>query len=157
MTEFRPALPTAADVAAQLRQTEAICDERSVRLTPIRRAVYRSLLESARPMTAYDLLDRLSEAQGKRLAPPTIYRALDFLMDQGLLHRLESLNAYVVCAQPAQEHDSVFYVCTRCQQAIEISDGRVGHSVFENAQLLEFTPIRQVVEIHGICQRCLDG
>ena len=155
MNETRRPAPETTDIDAQLRRTEAICDGRSVRLTPMRRAVYRSLLESARPMTAYDLLDRLSEAQGRRLAPPTIYRALEFLMDQGLLHRLESLNAYVVCEQPGQEHDSVFYVCGRCQRAVEISDGRVGHAVFENAQLLEFTPIRQVVEIHGVCKDCL--
>jgi len=141
-------------IKQQVRTVEEVCAERGVRLTTMRREVYRALVASRAPMTAYDLMDHLSEELGRRLAPPTVYRALEFLLDQGLIHRLESTNAYLPCNHPGTEHDSIYLLCHECGATAEITDERVGLLIFEDSDALGFRPIRQVIEVQGVCQDC---
>ena len=93
-----------------LQQAAKLCAEQGVRLTPIRKRVLELVWQSHKPMGAYDLLPALA-ADGFNSAPPTVYRALDFLLDLGLVHRLASLNAFIGCTHTGHEHDSCFLLC----------------------------------------------
>lgn len=146
--------PGKREIRQQVRTVEDVCAERGVRLTTMRREVYRALVASRAPMTAYDLMDTLSEQLGRRLAPPTVYRALEFLLDQGLIHRLESTNAYLPCNHPGTEHDSVYLLCQECGATDEITDERIGMLIFEDSDRLGFSPVRQVIEVQGVCREC---
>ena len=154
MNPAMAAAPTAKYIEQQVQAIEQVCIERSVRMTAMRREVYRALVASASPLTAYDLMDQLSERLGRRLAPPTVYRALEFLLDQALIHRLESTNAYLPCNHPGTEHDSVYLLCQECGVTQELTDERVGLMIFEQANERGFNPVRQVIEVQGICAEC---
>ena len=77
------------------------CDAAGIRLTPIRQRVLELVWQNHEPVKAYDILDKLKQAKSSS-APPTVYRALDFLQDEGLVHKIESLNAYVGCGNPKE-------------------------------------------------------
>jgi Fur family zinc uptake transcriptional regulator len=140
----------ASEAAARL------CDRRGVRLTEQRRQVLELVIEAGRPIGAYELLDRLRAEQGKA-APPTVYRALDFLMEQGLVHRVESLNAYVGCADPAHAHAWQFLICNDCGRAVELEDRRIRNAIAKGAAEHGFHVGRQTVEITGTCADCSGG
>lgn len=137
-----------------LKHAEALCAARSERLTPIRRQVLEALLSTHRPLGAYELIDRLAE-HGGRPAPITIYRALDFLQAQGLVHRIESRNAFVACIH---DHDNdapiVFLLCDRCGAVGEIGAGAAAKALNTAAKSVGFTPKTPVIEITGICANC---
>ena len=145
--------------ASKQRASEAaakICDQRGVRLTPLRCAVLDLVVAAGRPIGAYELLDQLRDQQGKA-APPTVYRALDFLIEQGLVHRLESLNAYVGCADPAHVHAWQFLICDDCGRAVEMEDHRIRNAIAKGAAERGFVIGRQTVEIIGTCADCSAG
>ena len=137
-----------------LAHAEALCAERSERLTPTRRQVLQSLLATHRPLGAYELIDRLA-AEGARRAPITVYRALDFLQAQGLVHRIESRNAFVACIH---SHDSgnpvVFLLCDRCGAVGEVDSSAAANALKAAARAVGFTPKTPVIEIAGICANC---
>lgn len=138
-----------------LRHAEAVCDGRGQKLTPIRRRVLETLLASHRPLGAYELIDRLAEATA-RPAPITVYRALDFLMENGLVHRIESRNAFLACAH---NHDAMstvaFLICDRCGLVGEIPATAIAASINEAARGSGFDAKMSVVEITGTCSHCL--
>jgi Fur family zinc uptake transcriptional regulator len=137
-----------------LAHAEALCAERAERLTPIRRQVLQSLLSTHRPLGAYELIDRLAE-QGGRPAPITIYRALDFLLAQGLVHRIESRNAFVACIHPHAGADPVvFLLCDRCGAVGEVDSAAAANALKSAARVAGFTPKTPVIEIAGICANC---
>src|SRR5262245_4876474 len=114
----RPAFPRKGHdhdrcVTDALSAAEAVCARAGDRLTPLRRRVLELVWASHRPAGAYALLDRLRE-DGRGAAPPTVYRALDFLLERGLIHRIESLNAFVGCAHPGENHLVQFLICRSC-------------------------------------------
>ena len=137
-----------------LAHAEALCAARSERLTPVRRHVLEALLATHRPLGAYELIDRLAE-HGGRPAPITIYRALDFLLAQGLVHRIESRNAFVACIHA---HDSdvpvVFLLCDRCGVVGEVNSSAAADALKAAARAAGFTPKTPVIEIAGICANC---
>ena len=102
-----------------LSSAEAICDAAKVQLTPVRRRVLEILLEAHEALGAYDVLARLS-AEGLGSKPPVAYRALGFLVDNGLAHRIEKLNAYVACTHPGEAHDAAFMICRSCGTVAEV-------------------------------------
>jgi Fur family zinc uptake transcriptional regulator len=108
---------------------------------------------SHRPVGAYDILEAMSD-EGRRPAPPTVYRALDFLMDAGLVHRLDSLNAFVGCRDPEHPHAGQFLICRRCRSVAELDDAELQRVV--NAKVAEagFRAETQMLEIQGVCSRC---
>jgi len=137
-----------------LSQAEAICQERSVRLTPQRLEVLRLMSEQNGAISAYDLLDLLrhSEPQAK---PPTIYRALDFLLEQGFIHRVESTNSYVVCHHFEEpSHTSAMLICDRCGSVTEQHADGVEDILKSLALKTGFTLAHSVIEAHGFCQQC---
>ncbi len=129
------------------------CRERGVRLTPLREEVLRLVVGRGKPVKAYELLDRLKGARGGA-APPTVYRALDFLLAHGFIHRLESLNAFVSCGDPNAAHDGQFLICDRCEAAVELDDMVLADQVVEAARAKGFRAERQTIEVHGLCRDC---
>ena len=108
---------------------------------------------SHRPVGAYDILSELTN-EGKSAAPPTVYRALDFLIEARLVHRLDSLNAYVGCPDPSSSHDGQFLICRQCRSVAELDDADIQALVDQKAADLGFTAVHQVLEIQGLCQSC---
>lgn len=132
---------------------EAICARRGAQLTELRRRVLELIWSSHAPVGAYDLLRRLSRER-QTAAPPTVYRALDFLLEHGLIHRIESLNAFVGCAAPVEAHSGQFLICRRCGTAAELDDPRVRRAIARGARELRFTVESDTVEIRGLCAAC---
>jgi Fur family zinc uptake transcriptional regulator len=140
---------------AALASAEAACRAKGARLTPMRREVLEALYATHRPMGAYDIADVLAPKGGRRLAPITIYRALDFLMEHGLAHRLESRNAFVACPHGHDAGDLVaFLICEACGGVDEMSSSRVAGAVADLLAKERFEPQLQVLEISGRCAHC---
>jgi Fur family transcriptional regulator, zinc uptake regulator len=137
-----------------LARAVAVCAERGERLTPMRRRVLESLAASHRPLGAYEIIDRLAEL-GPRPAPITIYRALDFLLANGLVHRIESRNAFIACIN---NHASgslvVFLICERCGAVGEAPATAVADALLVAASAASFVPKTPVIEITGVCAHC---
>jgi Fur family zinc uptake transcriptional regulator len=159
MTATKPTFPApdhdhdrcAADA---IRHAEGVCAKRAQKFTPIRRQVLQALLSSHRPLGAYEVIDELAKSM-PRPAPITVYRALDFLMENGLVHRIESRNAFLACAH---DHDAAamvaFLICERCGSVGEIPAAPVAQSLNAAARANGFAPKLSVVEITGTCAHC---
>ena len=145
----------AACIESALKQAETLCRDKGVRLTPLRRRVLEIIWESHAPLGAYDVLERMN-AQGGRNAPPTAYRALNFLLKQGLIHRIESLNAFVGCAMPAETHKAQFFICRNCGSVAETDSEKIGEAIEASAIQAGFQIETPVVEISGQCPECCD-
>ncbi len=141
---------------AALDRAAALCGERGVRLTPLRRRVLELIWSGHKPLGAYEILDILrTERQGS--APPTVYRALDFLLQNGLVHRIESLNSFVGCPNPDSRHGGQFLICRSCGVAGELNDGRIDDAIRKSAAKAGFAVGRRTIEIEGLCPHCQDG
>jgi Fur family transcriptional regulator, zinc uptake regulator len=140
--------------SAAIAHAEALCTVRAERLTPTRRRVLEALLTSHRPLGAYEIVERLADAT--RPAPITVYRALDFLRDNGLVHRIESRNAFVACVRDHGGDDFVvFLICERCGAVGEApGGGAVADALRAAARTAGFAPKSPVIEIAGICSHC---
>ncbi len=130
-----------------------ICARRGARLTELRRRVLELVWEGHESVKAYDLLAGL----GPRAKPPTVYRALDFLVAHGLVHKLESLNAYVGCPRPQTAHEGQFLICDTCGTVDEIDSPELNSQLVARAAVAGFSPLRQTVEVHGLCAACGGG
>lgn len=141
-------------VDAALSQAQTLCDQRGARLTRIRQRVLELVWQSHKPVGAYDLLPLLAE-EGFNSAPPTVYRALDFLLELGLIHRLTSLNAYVGCTQPGHAHAaSCFFLCRQCGCAQEL-ESQLYDSISQKVEAqLGVTVEHQITELSGLCPNC---
>jgi len=145
-------------VPAALDEAEAACESRGLRLTPIRRQVLEALYANHRPASAYDLIDALATGGDKRHAPVTIYRALDFLLENGFVHRLESRNAFIACPFSHKPGEPVvFLICERCGSVGEIAAPTITQSLIDEARKTGFSPRMTVVEMTGTCANCSAG
>ena len=133
----------------------SLCDARGAQLTKLRRKILELLWESGRPTGAYELVEALKLRDSRPVAPPTVYRALEFLISQGLVSKIESRNAYVPCAHPERRHDCLFFICSNCGAAVELEDQRLERLISEDAALIGFRAMRRVVEVEGTCARCI--
>jgi Fur family zinc uptake transcriptional regulator len=145
-----------AAIAATLDRAEAICHARGARLTVQRRQVLELVLRAGRPVGAYELLDALRR-ESAGAAPPTVYRALDFLIAHGLVHRIETLHAFVGCDHPGEPHASQFLICSECGAVREVEDLAVRRSVLAAADATGFCAEHPVVEVRGRCARCAES
>lgn len=143
----------AACVAQALDRADSHCRAHGARLTDIRRRVLELVWGSHQPVGAYALLDMLAK-DGPRAAPPTVYRALEFLQQHGLVHRIALLNAFVGCSHPGHDHAGQFLLCSGCGAAAELEDDTIDRAVIATAARLGFTVSRQSVEIEGLCPTC---
>jgi Fur family zinc uptake transcriptional regulator len=139
-----------------LAAAEAHCAARGEKLTPTRRQVLALIWASHRPLGAYAILEKLAEG-GKRPAPPTVYRALDFLLEQRLIHRLDSLNAFTGCTHPGEAHRGQFLICQACGNAQEIADAAVTQAIAAAAAAQGFQVRHEAVEVTGLCHACRDA
>ena len=140
--------------ADAMTQAGQVCVRRSQKFTPIRRQVLQALLSSHRPLGAYEVIDELARSM-PRPAPITVYRALDFLMENGLVHRIESRNAFLACAHDHDETSMVaFLICDHCGSVGEIPAAPVAQSLNAAARATGFAPKLSVVEIAGTCAHC---
>jgi Fur family zinc uptake transcriptional regulator len=142
-----------APIAEALRQAEEICARRGARLTPLRRRVLELLLASPAPAKAYDLLAELG-GPGAAAKPPTVYRSLDFLMEMGLAHRVESLNAYVACGHRGHGHAAAFLICEQCGAAAELHAPEGARALAGEAGAAGFALRTAVIEMRGVCAAC---
>ncbi len=131
----------------------AICQVRGVRFTELRKQVFELVCASHKPIGAYDILDTFQK-RGRKTAPPTVYRALEFLIEQGLIHRITSLNAYIGCDFPQEPHRGQFVVCKLCGEATELVSHTIERCITAAAEKLDFQVQSRVIEILGICSVC---
>ncbi|HET9902625.1 MAG TPA: Fur family transcriptional regulator [Xanthobacteraceae bacterium] len=140
--------------AEAIAEAEAVCAARGTRLTPLRRRVLGVLASGHRPLGAYEIMDRLAQ-KGPRPAPITVYRALDFLMENGLAHRLASRNAFLACLHAHGASESViFLICERCGAVGEASSSAVRDMLARAAEAAGFSPKAPLIEVSGLCAHC---
>jgi len=145
-----PCSPQEAE--AFLAQAETLVQNKGQKLTRIRRKVLHLLLESSEPAKAYDLLANLDGEGAAK--PPTIYRALDFLQDMGLAHKIESLNAYVACGHASHPHSAVFLICESCGGAEELHAVDTSKALTKETKAAGFNIRTAVIEARGTCRNC---
>ncbi len=137
-----------------LAEADHLCARQGVRLTALRRRVLELVWQSHKPLGAYDILAILSEEDGRRAAPPTVYRALDFLLENRLVHRLASLNAFIGCNHPEHPHQGQFLICRNCHTAIEVQDPGINAAIGKAADQVGFSVEGETVEVVGLCTSC---
>ena len=135
----------------------SICERRGAKMTELRRRVLELLWASGRPTSAYQLIEAVKLRDSRPVGPPTVYRALEFLMAQGFVSRIETLNAYVPCLHPERDHDCLFFICSGCRASVEFEDPRIGGLLAEDAAGLGFVATRRTVEVGGMCARCAEA
>ncbi|MEQ1638018.1 MAG: transcriptional repressor [Methylococcales bacterium] len=140
-------------VTNALNKAEQLCGVRGVQLTTIRQQVLALIWESHKAVKAYELLDRIKPLQSAA-KPATIYRALDFLIEQGLIHRVESLNAFVGCRCSGQQHEQLLLICKVCEEVEERSAVEVMQTIVRELAAAHFLVHSKAIEIHGICAKC---
>ncbi|WP_084197549.1 Fur family transcriptional regulator [Solimonas soli] len=141
-------------VARAVQHAAELCEARGMRFTPIRRDVYSIMLRQRRPLSAYQLLELMQAQQKRQLAPLTVYRALDFLVESGLVHKLETAHSFVACEHPDETHQSLYLLCTDCGSTEEVATDKLAKLIDREANQRQFQPSRQVVEIEGVCSDC---
>ncbi|MFK5925861.1 MAG: Fur family transcriptional regulator [Desulfuromusa sp.] len=139
-------------VAGAIKNAEQICQQQGQRFTAIRRRVFELVWQQHKPIGAYEVLEKLQ--QDSRAAPPTVYRALDFLLSLGLVHRIASLNAYVGCVHPEYPHDGQFLICESCKAYAELDAALITTAIEQSASDADFEVHQHTVEIMGLCPHC---
>jgi Fur family zinc uptake transcriptional regulator len=140
-----------------LEAAERHCHAAGLRLTALRRDVLALIWESHQPVKAYDLMARLPRGGSAPAQPPTIYRTLDFLLAQGLIHRLDSINAYTGCGHPRHHEDCYFLLCQDCGLAEECCSPALAKAIGDAGDERDFTARTTTLEIMGLCARCRDN
>ncbi len=140
-------------LAAQLDTAQALCESRGKRLTPIRRKVLEILLVQQRSVKAYELLELIRNVQSGA-APPTVYRALDFLVEEGLVHRLDAINAWTACHDAGGEPHDLLVVCTGCGAVAELSDPDLTRRLADKVSRAGFRLSEHETELRGLCTGC---
>ena len=149
-------------VETLLDQAAAVCLARAVRLTEIRRLVLGLVLAADRPLGAYDLLEQIRATRGRPVAPPTVYRALDFLMEQGLIHKIERLSAFAGCRHMLESghachghvHAAQFLICGKCGRVTELDDPHILKALLEVTRARGFSVRQTTIEAEGLCAAC---
>lgn len=136
-----------------MERADALAQTRGLRLTPVRRRVLEILLEEHRAMGAYDVLERL-HSDGFGSQPPVAYRALDFLVEHGLAHRIRRLNAFMACMTPGHSDAAVFLICDECDAVAELPAARTVAAMRAESEAEGFRIRRMSLEASGICPSC---
>jgi Fur family zinc uptake transcriptional regulator len=140
-------------IEVALNRATVVCDLQGLRLTPIRRRVLELIWHSHAPIGAYSILKQLAQ-NGRKAMPPTVYRAIAFLRSASLVHRLDSLNAYVGCGDPSEAHSGQFFICRKCDSVAEIHDAAMAGLLADQAATLGFHAENPHIEVSGLCSRC---
>lgn len=135
-----------------LQEAAALCELRGGKWTPLRQRVLSFILESERPLKAYDLLARLKREGSAK--PPTVYRSLEFLIEIGLIHRIESSQAYIPCGHWKHEHTAVLLICAVCGTVYELCAEDVAIRFRDESRAVSFEPRSAIIEAKGTCEKC---
>ncbi|MGD0762975.1 MAG: Fur family transcriptional regulator [Roseiarcus sp.] len=135
-------------------QVESACAAKGLQLTALRRRVLSILSRSPAPLRAYAIIDEMARLEGRPIAPPTVYRTLEFFLDNGFVHKIESRNAYAPCERFGHAHQGVLLLCEKCGRSDEIEDAAVARLLATTAARAGFAPHRQMVELEGLCRAC---
>jgi Fur family transcriptional regulator, zinc uptake regulator len=153
LRETAKSIRISAKVAKSLSQAEEICKAQRARLTPIRRQVLEALHVASKPLGAYELAAILAPHR-RKIAPITVYRALDFLIEQGLAHRIASLNAYVAHSGEHSSATHAFLICEGCGEVTDIPSPEIAHTLSGVLKQHRFSSRAKALEITGRCSRC---
>ena len=137
-----------------LKKAEIICNKKGVKLTKLRKKVLTLILKNHGYVKAYDLLNDLKK-NDTSAKPPTVYRSLDFLMEHGFIHKIQSFNAFVGCSHPDEHEDCYFLICKECKNIEECCSNKVKKVLTSTSGKNNFSPNQVTLEITGICQDCL--
>jgi Fur family zinc uptake transcriptional regulator len=140
-----------------LLRARDLCQQRQLKFTTIRELVLTTVWSSHKPIGAYTILEELAKEGLRRPAPPTVYRALDFLLDNGLVHRIASLNAFVGCNEPGHAHQGHFLICRHCQVALELDTQLIYPAISDAAKQQNFAVDTASLEVVGCCARCSEA
>ncbi len=140
-------------IEVALGKAAKVCKKHGARLTDVRKNVLELIWSSEQPSKAYDLLKELQK-NDPSAKPPTIYRALDFLLELGLIHKLHRFNAYVKCKHPEEKKPCFFLICTNCHVVTESHEGAYGKLINKASMSFDFKPQEATFEIEGLCQQC---
>jgi len=135
-------------------QVESACAAKGLQLTALRRRVLSILSRSPAPLRAYAIIDEMARLEGRPIAPPTVYRTLEFFLDNGFVHKIESRNAYAPCERFGHAHQGVLLLCEKCGRSDEIEDAAVARLLATASARAGFAPHRQMVEVEGLCRAC---
>lgn len=155
MKNRKPEPRSALMVHDAVQSAIAVCRLKGAQVTPLREAVLEELWSADRPIGAYELRDQVSGRLKRKISAASIYRALDFLSEQGVAARVESRNAYVPCTHPDHEHACVLFVCNACGASSEIENKKLERLLAADAAELGFVIDHRVVELSGNCADCL--
>jgi Fur family zinc uptake transcriptional regulator len=136
-----------------LAAADRLCATKGLRFTPLRRRVLELVWSSHKPVGAYALLDQLRD-EDLGSAPPTVYRALDFLIAHGMIHRIERMNAFVGCSHPGENHRGFFLICGECGNAEELESASLADTIAASAGRRGFTARDMTLEVTGLCGQC---
>jgi len=136
-----------------LQSAEQLCKQKGLRFTTSRKRILELICASHKAIGAYELLD-LFKQEDPKAKPVTIYRALDFLMEVGLVHKIESLNAFIGCLQSEKQHQCAILICNQCKNAYEIDAIPAYQNLFELSQSVQFTVQKITIELRGLCVNC---
>jgi Fur family transcriptional regulator, zinc uptake regulator len=142
------------DGATWASQVKRACERQGAQLTPLRRRVLDIFTDSASPLGAYAILEELSRREGKQVAPPTVYRTLDFFLEHGFVHKIESLNAYAPCEHLDHAHHGMLLICDICGRSEEVEDASVFRAIAAASADAGFGLRRVMIEANGLCRRC---
>ena len=137
-----------------MKNIEKLCKSNNLKLTALRKQVLELILSKKGLVKAYDLLDDLKKIQ-PNAKPPTIYRSLDFLEENGFIHKLQSLNAFIKCAHPKEHDNCYFLICKKCDNIEEVWSSKIDKVVSNTSMEKNFSPKNVTIEISGICHNCI--
>ena len=141
-------------LSGALSAAKTLAAAKRLKLTEGRRRVLEIVADSHKPLGAYDILERLQKKSHTPIAPPTVYRALEFLLKAGLVHRIDTKNAYLACFDSGRAHSGVFLICENCGLAREIDDPKLERNLARSTKRAGFSARRKTVEISGTCAAC---
>ncbi|HEU0097292.1 MAG TPA: Fur family transcriptional regulator [Allosphingosinicella sp.] len=143
--------------ASLMQAAQSSMEKSGEQWTQMRSAVFEALAGFDRPASAYDIADKVSQAQGRRVAANSVYRILDLFVGANLARRVESANAYIANDHPDCLHDCIFLICDTCGNTTHLDDDKLSGGVRAAAREAGFTPERPVIEVRGTCPDCKDG
>ena len=149
-----PAPKTEPGMADWTKEVRAACERQGLHMTPLRLSILAILGESPAPLGAYAIIEALSKREGKPIAPPTVYRTLEFFLAHGFLHKIESRNAFARCEHLGHAHQGVLLLCEKCGRSDEIEDHSVVLALQETVDRVGFHARRQMIEMVGLCRDC---
>ncbi|WP_263081390.1 transcriptional repressor [Endozoicomonas sp. Mp262] len=145
-------------IKSALQEARTLCQNRGARLTPLREKVLELVWQNHQPVGAYDILAELARQESRPAQPPTVYRALEFLLEQGLVHRLSSINAYIGCPNPdshsSKVDQSCFLICENCRITIEMENPVITQALNDCAKEHRFSVSSSTIELTGLCTNC---